>query len=53
MAHQTNLVIAALLKMPLVSHIKAMLQSLYAFFVHSLKKYLDFVKLADTLVTKG
>jgi hypothetical protein len=39
--------------MLLVFRIKAMLQSLYAFFVHSLKKYLKFVKLVETLAIKG
>jgi hypothetical protein len=53
MAHQTNLTIITLLKMPFVFHIEAMLYSLYAFFVHSLKKYLEFVKLAKTFATIG
>jgi hypothetical protein len=53
MAHQTNLAIVVLLKMPLMSHNEAMLQSLYAFFIHSPKKYLEFVKLVKTLAIKG
>jgi len=53
MAHKTNLAIDALLNMPFMFRIEAMLQSLYAFFVHILKKYLKFVKLVATLATKG
>jgi hypothetical protein len=53
MAHQINLAISALSNMPFMFCIEAMLQSLYAFFVHILKKYLEFVKLVETLATKG
>jgi hypothetical protein len=53
MAHQTNLTIVALSNMPFMFHSEAMLQSLYAFFVHILKKYLEFAKLVETLATKG
>jgi len=38
--------------MPFMFHIETMLQSLYAFFVHILKKYFEFVKLVETLATK-
>jgi hypothetical protein len=51
-AHLTNLVVIVLSKLPLVSCIETILQSLYAFFAHNPKKYLEFTKLAKTLETK-
>ncbi len=53
MVHRTNLAIVVFSKMPIMSHIETMLQSLYTFFVHSPKKFLEFVKLVETLATKG
>jgi hypothetical protein len=40
-------------KMDLVAHIEGMLQSLYAFFLHNLNRFLGFFNLAKTLETKG
>ncbi len=52
LAHQTNLALV-LSKLPLVFRIKSMLQFLYSFFAHNLKKFLQFTKFVKTLETKG
>jgi hypothetical protein len=52
-AHQTNLVVLVLSKLSLVVCIGGMLQSLYTFFFHILKKVLEFVTLAKILETNG
>jgi hypothetical protein len=49
MAHKTNLTIVILSKFLLASHIKFMLQSLYSFFAHNLKKLLKFTKFVEPL----
>jgi hypothetical protein len=48
--HQTNLAIVVLSKLPLVSHTGSMLQFIYSFFIHSLKKFLKFAKFVEILV---
>jgi len=50
--HKTNLTIVILSKLPLVSCIEFMIQSLYSFFAHNPKKFLEFIKLVETLETK-
>ncbi len=52
MAHKTNLIIVVLSKLPLVFCIEFMLHSLYSFFAHNPKKFLEFTKLAKTLEIK-
>jgi len=49
----TNLTVVVLSKLPLVSHIEFMLQSLYSFFAYNPKKFLEFTKLAKTLEMIG
>jgi hypothetical protein len=41
-AHKTNLVVITLSNVPLVHRFELLLQSLYAFFAHSLKNLLNF-----------
>jgi hypothetical protein len=48
-AHKTNLIIITLLDVMLAHRLELLLQSFYAFFVHSLKKFVEFQKLADLL----
>jgi hypothetical protein len=47
MAHITNIIVVVLSKLPLVSCIEFMLQSLYSFFAYNPKKFLEFIKLAN------
>jgi hypothetical protein len=53
MVEQMNLAIIVLLKLPLVFHIEAIFQSLYAFFVHNHKNCLEFFKVAKTLASNS
>ncbi len=51
--HKMNLAMIILSNLPLVHRLEGVLQSLFVFFVHSLKKFLDFHKLANLINTKG
>ncbi len=48
-AHRTNLVIQTLSKLPLVSKIETMLQSIYTYYFLSLKRHLDIYKFGEKL----
>ena len=52
-AHRTNLAVQTLSDLPVVGRIEDMLQTLYAFFAHSPKRHLEFVKLAELMQAKG
>jgi hypothetical protein len=45
--HNMNLIIITLLNVPMVHRLKLLLQSLYVFFVHSLKKFAEFQKFVN------
>jgi len=45
--------VQTLFQIPIVKHIKDLLQSLYSFFVHSPKRHIEFLKLTDLMKTKG
>jgi hypothetical protein len=53
MTHRTNLVIQTLSQMGIVRKIEDVLQNLYAYFFHSLKRTQEFVDLVDIVETKG
>ncbi len=53
MVHRTNLAIQTLLNLSLVFHIEGLLQYLYVFFIHNLKRHLEFTKLVEIKETKG
>jgi hypothetical protein len=42
-----------MLKLDLVCWLEGILQALYAFFIHSLKKFMEFHKLVELIGTKG
>jgi hypothetical protein len=50
--HRTNLDALMLSKFNLVARLGALLQAMYAFFFHSLKKYLEFQKPCEMLMEK-
>jgi hypothetical protein len=52
-AHQTNITIQTLSKLPLVSKIEAMLQSIYTYYSLSFKQHLDRCKLEEFLEQKA
>jgi hypothetical protein len=52
MAHRTNMVVQILFQIPIVKSIKDLLQSLYSFFFHSLKMYIEFFKLEELMKEK-
>jgi hypothetical protein len=52
-AHKTNLAVIILSNVLLVHRLELLIQSLYAFFAHSPKKFVKFQKLAKLLQTKG
>ncbi len=52
MAHHTNSVMQILSSLPLVKHIESLLQTLHAYFAHSLKWHLEFTKLVEVMETK-
>lgn len=52
-AHRTNLAVQTLSLQPVVKRIEDMLASLYAYFAHSPKRHLEFVKLAELMQSKG
>jgi hypothetical protein len=52
-AHKTNLAMIILFDLPLVHQLEGVLQSLYVSFIHNLKKFLEFQKLANLINTKG
>jgi len=52
MAHRTNMVVQTLFQIPIVKSIKDLLQSLYSFFFHSLKMYIEFFKLEELMKEK-
>ena len=47
------MVVEAFSDLPVVARIEEMLGSLYAFFAHSPKRHLEFVKLAEVMQSKG
>jgi hypothetical protein len=51
--HKTNFIVITLLNVPMVHWLKLLLQSLYVFFAHSLKKFAKFQKFTNLLQTKG
>jgi hypothetical protein len=53
MAHRTNLAIAMLRSLKLVSKVESLLAKMYNYFAHSLKQHLKFCKLAKILESKG
>ncbi len=53
MAHCTNLVMQSLSRLPLVIRLENMLQTLHSYFAHSLKRHLEFIKLAKFMQIKG
>jgi hypothetical protein len=52
-AHKTNLAMITLFNLPFVHQLEGVLQNLYVFFTHSLKKFLEFHKLAKLINTKS
>jgi len=53
MAHCTNLVVATLSSLKLVSKVESLLVGMYNYFIHNPKQHLDFYKLAKILESKG
>jgi hypothetical protein len=53
MAHCTNLAVAMLSSLKLVSKVESLLAGMYNYFAHDLKRYLEFCKLAKNLESKG
>jgi hypothetical protein len=53
MAHCTNLVMQILSRLPLVIRLENMLQTLHSYFARSLKRHLEFIKLAKFMQIKG
>jgi hypothetical protein len=53
MAHHMNLTMQTLFIIPLVKPIGSLLQTLHAYFAHSLERHLEFTKLAKIMETKG
>jgi hypothetical protein len=52
MAHCTNMVVQTLFQIPIVKSIKDLLQSLYSFFFHNLKRHIEFFKLEELMKEK-
>jgi hypothetical protein len=53
MSHHTNLVVQILSKLAIVGKIEDVLQSLYAYFSHSLKRTQEFVELFNIVEIGG
>jgi hypothetical protein len=53
MAHRCNLAFKTLSSLGIVNNIEDLLQSCRAYFAHSLKWHLEFLKLIDMMETKG
>ncbi len=53
MAHRTNLVVATLSSLKLVSKVESLLVGMYNYFTHNPKQHLEFCKLAKILESKG
>jgi hypothetical protein len=53
MAHRCNLAFKTLSQLDVMSRIEGLLKSSHAYFKHSPKRHLEFVKLADLMETKG
>jgi len=53
MNQQTILVVQTLSKLAIIGKIEDVLQSLYAYFSHSLKRTQKFVEMADIVETRG
>ncbi len=53
MAHKCNLTFKTLFTLGIVSSIKNLLQNCHAYFAHSPKRHLKFIKLIDMMETKG
>jgi hypothetical protein len=53
MAHRCNLAFKTLSQLDIMSHIEGLLKNSHAYFKHSPKRHLEFVKLADVMETKG
>jgi nucleoside permease NupC len=51
-AHKTSLAMIILSNLPFVHQLEGVLQNLYVFFTHSLKKFLEFQKLANLINIK-
>ncbi len=51
-AHWTNLVVITLSNVPLLHQLEGILQNIYVFYLHNLKKFVEFQKLANLLNTK-
>ncbi len=52
-AHRTNMTVITLSNVSLMHQLEDILQSMYVFFSHSLKKFAKFQKLVDLFNTKG
>jgi hypothetical protein len=50
---KTNLAMITLFDLEFVHRLEVVLENLYAFFVHKLKKFLEFQELIDLINTKG
>ena len=53
MAHRFNLAFKTLSQLDIMSHIEGLLKSSHAYFKHSPKRHLEFVKLVELMETKG
>jgi hypothetical protein len=53
MTHHINLVVQTLSRLPWVVWLESLLQCLYFYFAHSLKKRLKFTKILELVATKG
>jgi hypothetical protein len=53
MAHRCNLAFKTLSQLDIMNHIEGLLKSSHAYFKHSPKRHLEFVKLAELMETKG
>jgi ribosomal 50S subunit-associated protein YjgA (DUF615 family) len=52
MAHCINLAMQTLSKLPLMSHLENLLQTLHSYFAHSPKRHLNFIKLEKFMCTR-
>jgi hypothetical protein len=53
MAHRCNLAFKIFSSLGIINNIKDLLQSSHAYFAHSPKWHLEFIKLIDMMETKG
>ncbi len=53
MVHMFNLALQTLYNLPIIQSLKNFMQSLYGYFAKSLKRYLEFNKIAHIMETNG